>query len=239
MEICSEDRLKLHHDALLHWPFIQRIDWSCFYCIEYITNSIKSKLRLDVEKPISAKYGSQYIIGLHIRKRWIITLTFNQVHLELLHNLYQWREKIHFRQFISLWKYALDIYPGTLWRDLLWPSLTFDQYHCTFLYTSNFGWSMSQMRQWVGEICFEQGFTEKCDLTFYFFIWIRLLHIHYPFKLYEGNLIQIGSGEHKIYSERDFDIGETNCNKSPTNQGNIIMRSVHGPQQPPKYNATV
>lgn len=140
MEICSEDRLKLHHDAFSHWPFIQRIDWSCFYCIEYITNSIKSKLRLDVEKPISAKYGSWYIIGLHIRKRWIITLTFNQVHLELLHNLYQWREKIHFRQFISLWKYALDIYPSTLWRDLLWPSLTFDQYHCTFLYTSNFQW---------------------------------------------------------------------------------------------------
>lgn len=125
-----------------------------------------------------------------------------------------------------------------IYYDLTW-LLTNITAHFYIQATFN-GWSISQMRQWVGEICFEQGFTEKCDLTFYFFfIWIRLLHIHYQFKLYEGNLIQIGSGEHKIYSEHDFDIGETTCNKSPTNQGNIIMRSMHGPQQPPKYNATL
>lgn len=95
------------------------------------------------------------------------------------------------------------------------------------------------MRQWVGEICFEQGFTEKCDLTFYFFYLNKVTAHPLSIQIDEGNLIQIGSGEHKIYSEHDFDIGETNCNKSPTNQGNIIMRSMHGPQQPPKYNATV
>lgn len=33
--------------------------------------------------------------------------------------------------------------------------------------------------------------------------------------------------------------GHINYNKSPTNQGNNIMRSIHGPQQPAKYNATL
>lgn len=133
------------------------------------------------------------------------------------------------------------LWTNTLWRDLLWPSLTFDQYHCTFLYTSNFQWMKYKPDETMGRgnMLWTGIYREMWFDLLFVFIWIRLLHIHYPFKLYEGNLIQIGSGEHKIYSEHDFDIGETNCNKSPTNQGNIIMRSMHGPQQPPKYNTTV
>lgn len=87
---------------------------------------------------------------------------------------------------------------NTLWRDLLWP---FDQYHCTFLYTSNFGWSMSQMRQWVGELCFEQGFTEKCDLTFYFFIWIKVTSHPLSIQIIWKKLNPDWVREHKIYSE--------------------------------------
>lgn len=130
-------------------------------------------------------------------------MTFNQVHLELLHNLYQWREKIHFRQFISLWKYALDIYPGTLWRDLLWPSLTFDQYHCTFLYTSNFQWMKYKPDETMGRgnmlwtgIYREMWF----DLLFFYLnkgYCTSIIHSNGIWKKLNPDWVR----EHKIYSE--------------------------------------
>lgn len=124
-----------------------------------------------------------------------------------------------------------------IYYDLAW-LLTNITAHFYIQATFN-GWSISQMRQWVGEICFEQGFTEKCDLTFYFFYLNKVTAHPLSIQIIWKKLNPDWVREHKICSEHDFDIGETNCNKSPTNQGNIIMRSMHGPQQPPKYNATV
>lgn len=134
------------------------------------------------------------------------------------------------------WTYTPVLYEE-IYYDLAW-LLTNITAHFYIQATFN-GWSISQMRQWVGEICFEQGFTEKCDLTFYFFIWIKVTAHPLSIQIIWKKLNPDWVREHKICSEHDFDIGETNCNKSPTNQGNIIMRSVHGPQQPPKYNATL
>lgn len=59
-----------------------------------------------------------------------------------------------------------------IYYDLAW-LLTNITAHFYIQATFN-GWSTSQMRLWVGEICFEQGFTEKCDLTFYFFYLIKV-----------------------------------------------------------------
>lgn len=99
-----------------------------------------------------------------------------------------------------LWTYTLVLYEE-IYYDLAWLLTNITAHFYMYIQATFNGWSISQMRQWVGEICFEQGFTEKCDLTFYFFIWIKVTAHPLSIQIIWKKLNPDWVREHKIYSE--------------------------------------